>query len=524
MQNAAGAQIAEAERRLTDILVAIQPSGDADPRIALALENLVRVHLIAGQYDKAVEAGERCLRVMQDHNTEPLPLARACNNLAVVYRRAQKPERSARLFAEAMEHAKHASENHAVRLEAFIRLNRGILETDRQHWTEAEQDFRFSLRVHEEQLGPFHTVAGDLANNLGVVAYYQRRYDEADALFKRSLEIWQSALGSMNPRIALGRCNLAALYRTQHFFTSAEWFFQRALRIWDKLGTHSLNTLSEPLLPNLVDALETGLLRPVTLQEDPLTMDMPDAMEQLPGYRTQVHALRSQVKIEEIKATVEELGPWYHNLEIRPGLNTNPVVGDHPASRWRVLEPFVPQDLSGKSVLDIGCNAGYFSLQMKRRRASRVIGIDIMTHVLAQARFTSVWYDLPVELREMDTNDVESLGTFDYVIFVGVLYHLKHPLYALEKIANVCKDTMLFQSVVRGPRGDFNPKDDYQGSEVAIFDLPEYPKLYFIEKSFNGDVSNWWFATQSCLKAMLRTVGFREIIPTASPDTFICRK
>jgi tRNA (mo5U34)-methyltransferase len=109
-------------------------------------------------------------------------------------------------------------------------------------------------------------------------------------------------------------------------------------------------------------------------------------------------------------------------------------------------------------------------------------------------------------------------------MFVGVLYHLKHPLYALEKIANVCKNTMYFQSMVRGPLGDFEPQDDYSGSEASIFDLPEYPKLYFIEKSFNGDVSNWWFASQSCLKAMLRTVGFREIIPTESSDTFICRK
>jgi tRNA (mo5U34)-methyltransferase len=101
---------------------------------------------------------------------------------------------------------------------------------------------------------------------------------------------------------------------------------------------------------------------------------------------------------------------------------------------------------------------------------------------------------------------------------------LKHPLYALEKIANVCKDTMFFQSVVRGPSGDFDPKPDYPNSEADIFDLPEYPKLYFVEKSFNGDVSNWWFANQSCLKAMMRTAGFREIISTAGPDTFVCRK
>jgi tRNA (mo5U34)-methyltransferase len=518
-----GTEIAQAERRLADALTAIQACGDADPRVALTLENLVRVYLIGAQYDKAVEAAERCLQVTRDHNPQPLPLARACNTLAVVYRRAGNFDRSAAVFAEATDAAKHAGGNEAIRLAAFIQLNRGVLEADRNRWDDAERLFRFSLSVHEEHLGPHHTIVGDLANNLGVAAYHQGRYEEADSLLKRSLEIWQSALGPMNPRIALGRCNLAAVYRTQEFFTEAEWFFQRALRIWDKLGSQSLNASSEPFFSNLMDAPETGLLRPVNLLDDPLTIDLPDSMEQLQRYLREVHALRSGAETEDVKKTVEKLGPWYHNVKIHPVM-TNPALGDHPASRWRILEPFVPQNLSGKSVLDIGCNAGYFSLQMKTRGASRVVGIDIMPHVLAQARFMSIWHDQPIELREMDTNDVESLGTFDYVIFVGVLYHLKHPLYALEKIAKVCTDTMFFQSVVRGPLGDFTPKDDYPNSEAAVFDLPEYPKLYFIEKSFNGDVSNWWFATQSCLTGMLRTVGFREIIPTSSADTFICRK
>ena len=519
-----GTAIAQAERRLADVLTAIQPCGDADPRIALTLENLVRVYLIGAQYVKAVEAAERCLQVTRDHNPQPLPLARACNNLAVVYRRAGNLDRSAAVFAEAMDVAKQAEGNEATRLAAFIQFNSGVLEADRNRWDHAERDFRFSLSVHEEHLGPHHSIVGDLVNNLGVAAYQQGRYEEAESLLKRSLEIWQSALGSMNPRIALGRCNLSAVYRTQGFFAEAEWFFQRAIRIWDKLGGQSLNAPSEPFFSNLMDAPETGLLRPVNLQGDPLTIDMPDSTEQLQRYRSDVHALRFKGDIEHVKSTVTKLGPWYHNVEIMPGLMTNPPVGDHPASRWRILEPFVPPDLSGKSVLDIGCNAGYFSLQMKTRGASRVVGIDIMSHVLAQARFMSAWHDQPIELREMDTNDIESLGTFDYVIFVGVLYHLKHPLYALEKIAKVCTDTMFFQSVVRGPLGDFTPKDDYPNSEAAIFDLPEFPKLYFIEKSFNGDVSNWWFATQSCLMGMLRTVGFREIIPTSSADTFICRK
>jgi tetratricopeptide (TPR) repeat protein len=343
--------------------------------------------LIGGEIDNAVTAAERCLQLTQAHNPQPVPLARACSNLGVVYRRSRKLDYSERLFNEALQHAKSATANDAFRLEGFIRLNRGVLEADRQQWTDADQDFRFSLRAHEEQLGSRHAVVGDLSNNLGVVAYQLGRFDEADAMLKRSLDTWQLALGPMNARIALGRCNLASLYRVQRFFAEAEWWFQRALRVWDRLGSQSLQTLSEPFFSNLMDAPETGLLHPVNLQEDPLSIDMPDSFEQLPIYRTHVRALRSEDKIESVRTTVEKLGPWYHNLELWPGLTTNPAAGDHPANRWRILEPFVPQDLSGKSVLDIGCNAGYFSLQMKRRGASRVLGIDIMPYVLAQARF-----------------------------------------------------------------------------------------------------------------------------------------
>ena len=118
----------------------------------------------------------------------------------------------------------------------------------------------------------------------------------------------------------------------------------------------------------------------------------------------------------------------------------------------------------------------------------------------------------------------DSLGSFDIVLFLGVLYHLKHPLYALEKVADACQGTLYFQSAVRGNTGDFEPKDDYPIFESAVFEEPAYPKLYFIEKSFNGDESNWWMATRSCLKAMLRVAGFRTLKETENPEVFVCEK
>jgi tRNA (mo5U34)-methyltransferase len=148
-----------------------------------------------------------------------------------------------------------------------------------------------------------------------------------------------------------------------------------------------------------------------------------------------------------------------------------------------------------------------------------------MPHLLAQSRFASHWFELPLELYECGAYDVQLLDSkFDIVIFIGVLYHLKHPLYALEHIASICKETMYFQSSVRGPLGDIEPLDDYPGNETEAFDQPDWPKLYFIEKRFNGDESNWWFATRSCLKAMVRTAGFRKIEDTSNPEIFVCSK
>jgi tRNA (mo5U34)-methyltransferase len=227
---------------------------------------------------------------------------------------------------------------------------------------------------------------------------------------------------------------------------------------------------------------------------------------------------------DALNQRIAELGPWYQNIEVASGVWTNPVANDYPASRLRTLQPWIPADLSGKSVLEIGCNAGFFLLEMKKRGAARCVGIDIMPHALAQARFVAEQAGYSLELHQMSAYDIGRLGHFDIVVCLGVLYHLRHPLYALEKIAEVCRETLYFQSVVRGSTGDFEPKADYDIRESAIFDEPAYPKLFFIERSFNADVSNWWFATRSCLTAMLRVAGFPTIQPTGDPEIFICRK
>ena len=343
-------------------------------------------------------------------------------------------------------------------------------------------------------------------NDQAVKLQAEGKYPEADDLYKKSLAIWESELGPDDRLVAQSLANRASLYRKMGVHDEAERIFQIAQRIWSRRGFPG--TGDQPLWAD-------------PLQKDGMLRDFGARVRDLRD-RTGRGDAAARVEVED---TLRRLGPWYHNVVLQPGLMTNPSNADSPGSRWRVLDQVIPKDLRSKSVLDIGCNSGFFSLEMKKRGAARVVGVDIMLHLLAQSRFASHWFELPLELHECGAYDVESLGSkFDIVVFIGVLYHLKHPLYALEKIAAVCNDTMYFQSVVRGPAGDVNPLDDYPVSEVGAFDHPAWPKLYFIEKKFNGDESNWWFATRSCLKAMLRTAGFRSVEETSNPEIFVCRK
>ena len=343
-------------------------------------------------------------------------------------------------------------------------------------------------------------------NDRAVKLQAEGKHLEADALYKQSLAMWEATVGPDDLLVAQSLSNRASLYRAMGEYHEAERVFQLALRIWKKRG-----------LPRSYE-------RP--LWSDQLEKDL-----SLKNFGAYVRSLRKGVEssdktaLSEMDRTLGRLGPWYHNMVFASGVMSNPENADYPASRWRVLDQVIPKDLSGKSVLDIGCNSGFFSLEMKKRGSERVVGVDIMPHLLAEARFASHWFNLPLELYECGAYDVRSLDiSFDVIVFIGVLYHLKHPLYALEQIASICKDTMYFQSVVRGPGGDVNPADDYPVNEVAVFDQPAWPKLYFIEKKFNGDESNWWFATRSCLKAMLRTAGFRTVEDTANSEIFVCRK
>jgi tRNA (mo5U34)-methyltransferase len=228
---------------------------------------------------------------------------------------------------------------------------------------------------------------------------------------------------------------------------------------------------------------------------------------------------------EEIRAAAAALGPWFHNIDLG-GVMTAPdhFLGDYPTVKWRRFAHAIPADLTGKSVLDIGCNGGFYAIEMKRRGAQRVLGLDFDADYLRQARFAAHTLGVAIEFREMSVYDIARLGErFDVVLFLGVLYHLRHPLLALDLIReHVVGDLFVCQSLQRGDPGKTALSEDYPFSETAIFARPDFPHLSFIEHRYAGDGTNWWIPNRACTAAMLRSAGF-VIEANPEEEVFICR-
>jgi tRNA (mo5U34)-methyltransferase len=234
----------------------------------------------------------------------------------------------------------------------------------------------------------------------------------------------------------------------------------------------------------------------------------------------------AELTTDAIERRVHELGEWFHNIDLR-GVQTAPhhFLGDYPAVKWRRFAGALPADLRGRTVLDIGCNAGFYSIEMKRRGAARVVGIDADADYLNQARFAADVIGVDLEFHELSVYDVAALGErFDIVLFLGVLYHLRHPLLALDLIhEHVACDLLVFQSMQRGGNEIEPLAGDYPFTEIAVFDRPGFPKLHFIERRYAGDPTNWWAPNRACSEAMLRSAGF-AITARPEEEVFICRR
>ncbi|HEX8426914.1 TIGR04290 family methyltransferase [Hymenobacter sp.] len=214
-----------------------------------------------------------------------------------------------------------------------------------------------------------------------------------------------------------------------------------------------------------------------------------------------------------IEQEIEQLGPWFHNLHLPGGQQTAPnhFLGDFPAFKWQELQDHIPADLSGWQVLDVGCNAGFYSLELAKRGA-HVLGIDVDPHYLKQAQWAARQLGLEdrIELLQLQVYDVARLDRqFDLVWYMGVLYHLRYPLLSLDILSQKTRRLMVFQTLAM-PGEDTQPlPDDFGLHDRQRLEESYWPKMAFIENKMAGDITNWWVPNHACIEAMLRSCGLR---------------
>lgn len=216
----------------------------------------------------------------------------------------------------------------------------------------------------------------------------------------------------------------------------------------------------------------------------------------------------------ELRARADALAPWYQRVYLGSGVHTLewPHAAHHETV-WAALEPALPADLRELSVLDVGANAGWFSLQSKRRGARRVLGLEPDPRYLAQAEACREAWDADVEYRPLGADDLGAIDErFDLVLATGLIYHLRHPLLALERIGALCRDAVVVETEVIPPRRRQRIRMRLGPPERLRIRPVGAGFMKFVEgDELNGDPSNWWVPDTECVMGMLRTAGFRHL-------------
>jgi tRNA (mo5U34)-methyltransferase len=223
---------------------------------------------------------------------------------------------------------------------------------------------------------------------------------------------------------------------------------------------------------------------------------------------------------------IAALGPWFHNLHLPDGTQTAPdhPLGDFPAFKWEQLASSIPADLRGWRALDIGCNAGFYSFELARRGAE-VIGIDADEHYLRQARWALQRFDVTdrIEFRRQSVYELAGSGErYDLVLFLGVLYHLRYPLLALDLLTEIVERLLVLQTLTIPDEEDAWTLPDLAFEDRARLLEPGQPKAAFVEHSLAGDPTNWWLPTPTAVEAMVRSAGF-AVASRPAHEFWLCR-
>ena len=203
---------------------------------------------------------------------------------------------------------------------------------------------------------------------------------------------------------------------------------------------------------------------------------------------------------------------WYHRIELPNGVVT---PGWAPISKEAYR---IPRDLSGMRVLDVGAWDGFWTFEALKRGAAQVVAVDDFSDHLGSLKTEDrkSWqtFDLCRAALGYDTERCqryedsvygiteERYGRFDVIFCFGVLYHLRHPLLALDSLASICNDTLYVESAILD---DFSP---YRGGLGNGYGGGQAVAEFYPEDQYGGNTTNWWVPTMHCLGYMARAAGF----------------
>lgn len=212
------------------------------------------------------------------------------------------------------------------------------------------------------------------------------------------------------------------------------------------------------------------------------------------------------VQIKNKIAEFEKGIGWYQNIDLGYGINTKSRIiwGEelsHPRTRWNVIAKAVPKKLKGYHVLDVGCNAGFFAFEAKRRGADYVCGIDLKQEYIDQAVFCNDVLGLNVDFRTMSIYDLENLNKqFDLVFFIGILYHCKYLSKAIEQASKVTKKRIIVESAI-------HPDD----SEIPLVRFVRSSNYKGPESKGVQRLPGHWHPNMTALKDLFYENGFSKI-------------
>jgi tRNA (mo5U34)-methyltransferase len=207
------------------------------------------------------------------------------------------------------------------------------------------------------------------------------------------------------------------------------------------------------------------------------------------------------MNVEDLKTQVAKI-TWFHEIDLGNGVITPGIRGGLNKGK-----KILPENLEGMTVLDIGAWDGFYSFEAERRGASRVLATDYFCWG-GEGWGTQAGFNLArkalnskVEDKEIDVLDIspETVGVFDVVLFLGVLYHMRHPLLALERVASVAGKQLIVETHV----------------DMLAYKRPAM--AFYPGTELNGDSSNWCGPNPPMVKAMLETVGFKKVKTVHSP-------